>query len=214
MTCHHGELRREDSRGRYLRYHCAALVEARDRRAHWPRDHARTYCLAFAVELDSTLSRLMSDTCHLPVDSQIDSLNGAVQVALGHCVTFKSDHVTRVPRSANDTCQRALSYVMTLDQGLVLATESLQAVHAVITGRAVPGAISHVDLNHVLNDDMTALLSTESGTALLDLLLAQARDARTVQNEIHERQADIVSHVLQLNTATDAATAPRSRARG
>jgi hypothetical protein len=135
------------------------------------------------------------------VDTQIDSLNGAVKEGLGHCVVFKSDHVTRVSRTANDTCQTAtLSYVMTLDQGLALATESLQAIHAVITGRGATGVISHVDLNHVLNDDMTALLSTESGNlgvSLIDLLIAQARDTLTVQNEIHELQADIhLDHVL------------------
>lgn len=202
MTRHHGQLMREDSRGRYLRYHCTALalVEARDRLALLARDHAGTHCLALNVELDSTLSRLMNDTCQLPVDTQIDSLNESVNERLGHSVVFKSDHVTRVPRTANDTCQTAtLSYVMTLDQGLVLATESLQAIHSVITGRGVTGVISDADLNHVLNDDMTALLSTESGNlgvSLIDLLIAQARDTLTVQNDIHELQADIVSDTL------------------
>eukprot|EP00029_Vermamoeba_vermiformis_P000339 TRINITY_DN10381_c0_g1_i1.p1 TRINITY_DN10381_c0_g1~~TRINITY_DN10381_c0_g1_i1.p1 ORF type:complete len:188 (+),score=64.16 TRINITY_DN10381_c0_g1_i1:338-901(+) len=47
---------------------------------------------------------------------------------------------------------------------------------------------------------MTALLSTESGNlgvSLIDLLIAQARDTLTVQNDIHELQADIhLDHVL------------------
>jgi len=200
LTRHHGQLMREDSRGRYLRYHCTAMARDRlliapDRLAQLTRDHPGTYCLALTVELDSTLSRLMHDTCHLPVDTQLESLNEIVNATLGHSIVFKTDHATRLPRTSSDTCHTVLSYVMTLDQGLVLATESLQAIHAVITGRGMTGVISHVDLNQVLNDDMTALLSTESGNlgvSLIDLLIAQARDTLTVQNDVHELQADIV----------------------